>query len=632
MPREITLHEGVCRLARGSAIQVQVPDPRIERAVLRWLHGAGGIGDVGRNVGDKPTTIRVAIDAGQVTHRDGYRLHVRRDGIELIGHSPAGCFHGIQTLIQLGVVDWGLGLDSHSAATGDPRPARSDAPLRVHEPSSIPCCTIVDWPDFTTRGLLHDITRGKVPTLATLKHLVDRLALLKVNQVQLYIEHAFVFSFDPDICSPDEGLSPDEVRELDVYCRQRFIDLVPALATFGHMGRILSMPMYRHLAEVEATKVWADMTWPERMRGLTLDCMSPEAHRLVAQMWSDVLEAFSAPAVNICGDEPWDLGYGKNKGRFDDTGKGSAYVEQLRRTHEICETHGRKTQFWSDVLRNYPMLLDRLPSDSTVMHWGYDDQADYEGTGTFVVAGLPTFVCPGTSGWKRVLNAMDLAERNVRDFADAGSRHRATGLINTDWGDYGHFNLLACSWHGIASGAAFGWRADHQTGMVFDECAAPLIFGTQDTMGLTLLRKASRIAEQCETWRLLWMPLQAVSTDTTLPSHEEATEAHEHATAFLNWVRGANANHVREARDLSELALAARFTQLFTEKVALIYEVRSLANRASASTKARNELAARIEEASEAFAECWVARNKETGLDDILRALSAVANDLRANP
>ncbi len=629
MPREIILHEGVCRLTRGSTIQVQVPDPRIERAVLRCLHGAGGIGDVDEKAGDKPTTIRVAIDAGQVTHRDGYRLNVRRDGMDLAGNSPTGCFHGIQTLTQLGMADWGLGIDFHSTAMSDPRTARSEAPSRVHEPSSIPCCTIIDWPDFTTRGLLHDITRGKVPSLATLKQLVDRLALLKVNQLQLYIEHAFVFSFDPDICSPDEGLTPDEVRELDVYSRQRFVDLVPALATFGHMGRILSMSRYRHLAEVEATKAWADMTWPERMRGLTLDCMNPEAHRLVGQMWSDVLEAFSAPVVNICGDEPWDLGYGKNKGRFDEFRKSTAYVEQLRRTHEVCAAYGRKTQFWSDVLRDYPTWLDRLPPDSTVLHWGYDDRADYEGTGAFEAAGLPAFVCPGTSSWKRVLNAMDPAERNVRNFADTGWRHGATGLINTDWGDHGHFNLLACSWHGIASGAAFGWRADHGAGMAFDECAAPLIFGTQDTLGFTLLREASRIAEQSETWRLLWMPLLAVASDTTLPSRKEATDAHEHAAAFLSWHERLNANRVGDARDLSELALAALFTELFAEKVALVHEVRSLANRTSAATKTRNELAGRIEEASEAFANCWLARNKETGLDDILRALSAVAKDLR---
>ena len=34
-----------------------------------------------------------------------------------------------------------------------------------------------------------DISRDKVPTMATLFHLIDRLAGWKINQLQLYIEH-----------------------------------------------------------------------------------------------------------------------------------------------------------------------------------------------------------------------------------------------------------------------------------------------------------------------------------------------------------------------------------------------------------------------------------------------------------
>jgi hypothetical protein len=496
----------------------------------------------------------------------------------------------------------------------------------------VPCCTIVDWPDFETRGLLHDVTRGKVPTLGTLKQLVDRLALLKINQLQLYFEHTFVFPFDEDICRPEDGLTPDEVRELEVYCRQRFVTLVPAVATFGHMGRILSMPRYRHLAEVEAARSWEEMTWPQRVRGLTLDCMNPDAHALVQRMWADVLEAFSAPAVNICGDEPWDLGFGKNKGRFDETSKGDAYIEQLCRTHDICASHGRRTQFWSDVIVNYPGRLGRLPRDGTVLHWGYHDQTDYQATRTFTETGLDTFVCPGTSGWKRILNAMDLAERNICEFARAGMKHGAKGLLNTDWGDHGHFNLLAGSWHAIVSGGALGWNVDHPVGDAFDASASRFIFGTSDGTGLSLLRAASQIAERCETWRLFWMPLRAVSTDTTLPSAEAAEEAREQAARFLRWVNGAEQEDYGDSRDLAELESAARFTALFADKVELVHQAGRSSDRSPPARQAHADLAERIQQAAGAYESCWRARNKETGLSDVLRALSGVVADLRGNP
>ena len=49
------------------------------------------------------------------------------------------------------------------------------------------------------RGLMLDVSRGKVPTLATLLALVDGLAAHKYNQLQLYIEHTFDFPSHPDI-------------------------------------------------------------------------------------------------------------------------------------------------------------------------------------------------------------------------------------------------------------------------------------------------------------------------------------------------------------------------------------------------------------------------------------------------
>ena len=42
-----------------------------------------------------------------------------------------------------------------------------------------------------------DISRGKVPTLDTLKAIVDCCALFKMNVLQLYTEHTFDFACDP---------------------------------------------------------------------------------------------------------------------------------------------------------------------------------------------------------------------------------------------------------------------------------------------------------------------------------------------------------------------------------------------------------------------------------------------------
>ncbi|MEK7756120.1 MAG: glycoside hydrolase family 20 zincin-like fold domain-containing protein, partial [Planctomycetota bacterium] len=124
-------------MSRESLLAVYVDDMRVERAAQRWW----GRCPIGSTTSGPTMTVGIAVDRTQTTHPHGYRLTVSAGGIELLGGSPDGCFYGLQTLTQL--TDF---------ATGE-----------------VPCCVIDDFPDFTTRGLLHDVTRGKVPTLDTLK-------------------------------------------------------------------------------------------------------------------------------------------------------------------------------------------------------------------------------------------------------------------------------------------------------------------------------------------------------------------------------------------------------------------------------------------------------------------------------
>lgn len=590
-PSRVDWRPGECPLARNSSLTIDASDTRVEAEARRWLSTLPE--------STQPAPLEIATTPGRMPEHE-HRLRILPRGVELLGGSAAACFHGLQTLRQL---------------------------VTQYRGPALPCGEIVDRPDLPIRGLLHDVTRGKSPKLATLKLLVDRLALLKVNQLQLYIEHAFVFSFDPDICDADHGVTPDEVRELDRYCRERFIDLVPSLATFGHMGRVLSLPRYRAFAEIEPVRSWELMPWPERMRGFTLNCADPRAWRLVEQMWDDVLRAFSAPVANICGDEPWDLGEGKNKGRWDRLEKGRAYLGHIRRTQEYCAARGRSSQFWSDVVTHYPELFDLIPRNCTMLHWGYDDRADYEGTRRFVEAGVTTIACPGTCGWKRVLNGMSLAERNIATFADAARRHGAVGLLNTDWGDHGHLNPLAASWHGITLGACLAWRTDHPIGGEFDRAFARTVLGVEDATGVALLRKASRLADRFETWRLLWQPTESVQREAVLPEPAELIDAIGDAARCASWwQRCADDGRAFDPQDAAELALASQLTRLCAEKLALI-------TSASAREAAldHDRWASEVAAVDPAVEHVWLARNKPGGLEDVRSALRAAASDIRAS-
>jgi hypothetical protein len=578
-PKRFERRPGVAVLDGRSHVLLATRDDRLQRAVRRWQEDLPAP-DPAKST---PAMVRIAVERPVDEKPDIYRLAVTPDAIVIVSATPAGCFHALQTL-------------NHLRRGGE-----------------APCCVIEDWADFETRGLLHDVSRGKVPTLETLKLIADRLASLKVNQLQLYIEHAFTFEFDPEICAPDDGLTPDEIRALDAYCRDRFIDLVPAVATLGHMGKILSMPKYRHLAEIEPTKTWDELDWPQRARGFTLDIAHPQSFKLVENIWTAILDAFSGPIVNICGDEPWDLGKGKNRERFV-SGTAKPYIDHILRTYELCANRGRQVQVWSDVICKHPEQFSRLPSDLTVLQWGYDDNADYNGTAAFVRARLNTFVCPGISGWKRIIPAMSLAERNIARFAAAGRQHGATGLINTDWGDHGHFHTLGSSWHGIVLGAACTWTADHALGDKFDCLFARRCLGVDGAAIMPSLRRAASIADQCETWRMLWQPIATVADNPSLPNPDQAEESRRSAQSALSHLSDSNSS-----QDLTDWRLACEFAALAAEKLALV----------CSRTKAEvDEWTERVLALVTPYADAWRARNKPSGLEDILGALRRSAWDM----
>lgn len=470
----------------------------------------------------------------------GYRLTIKPRRVDLVGQSSVGVFHGLQTLRQM---------------------------LVIHG-RSWPCLEVEDVPDFAVRGLSYDVSRGKVPTMDTLKRLVDRLAGLKVNHLQLYIEHTFAFEFNPNIGRDCAPLTPAEIRELDAYCRLRRIDLVPSLASCGHMGFVLSLPEYRHLAEVETTKGWWDMRWGERMRGLTLDVTNPESLQLLENMYDELLPPFSSGMINVCCDETYDLGQGKNKARAEEVGIGTLYLEHIRRLREICRKHGKRLMFWGDIIKKYPELVSDLPDDAVVLHWDYLEDADYESTRLFCEAGLTTYVCPGTSAWNRVLNDIDTADINIRRHAAAGRKYGATGLLNTDWGDEGHFNLLGTSWHPLTLGAAMGWNSSAPSPEQFDRTFGRLFWGDQGGDLVNALRQVNGISNLPRSWPTFCEPLSEVVPRDQLDDQTLA-RWREVSTATAERFSKHTPPDEHAAQDLRELTLACRANALVADRIGL---------------------------------------------------------------
>ncbi|UCH33363.1 MAG: hypothetical protein JSV65_12365 [Armatimonadota bacterium] len=130
-------------------------------------------------------------------HAEGYALVASEDAIVVRGADIPGTCWGLQTARQL------------------------------VEQGAVPAVTIRDWPEMPVRATycggarLDDRIRG----------IVDECARLKINMI--VFESGDFFHLD--------GATVDRVQELFRYCRDRCVEPVPELQSFGHGGNVLAI-------------------------------------------------------------------------------------------------------------------------------------------------------------------------------------------------------------------------------------------------------------------------------------------------------------------------------------------------------------------------------------------------------
>ncbi len=357
------------------------------------------------------TEPRIAIDPADDLPAQGYRLSIAPDGVTIVAADEAGAYYGRQTLRQ----------------------------IKRQSPDPLPCGRIEDWPDFPSRGVMLDISRDKVPTMATMRALIDQLAEWKINHLELYTEHTFAYRNHGIVWAHASPMTADEIRALDAYCRERFVELVPNQNSFGHFERWLQHDAYRHLAADDNAR-------------RCLDPHSAAALRLLEELYDELLPNFTSDKFNVGCDETWDI-------------EGRGYLEFLLAIQARVAQRGRRMHFWGDIVLQHPQWVPELPRDVTVLAWGYEAAHPFDEQGEmFARSGLPFYVCPGTSAWNSLVGRTDNCVANLQNAAIHGRQHGAIGYLNTDWGDNGHWQYLPVSFLGFAHGAAASWCAEANNG------------------------------------------------------------------------------------------------------------------------------------------------------------------------
>ena len=355
----------------------------------------------------------------------GYTLTIAAERVCVNGNDEAGLLHGVQTLRQIiRQCGWKL-----------------------------PALTITDAPDYPVRGFYHDQTRGRIGTLNWLKQLADEACFYKLNHLQLYVEHTYLYRGLTELwATAVDPLTPEDIMALDDYCAARGIELVPSMSSFGHLLELLRTKTYAHLCETEGSDRMPS-TMPHRMAHLTIDPCNPASFELIASMLDEYMALFRTKLFNVCADETFDLGKGRNRGKAEQ----ELYMPFVKKLCAHVAATGRTPMFWGDIVLRFPDALAELPEGTICLNWGYSAEEKEDPTRILHEAGAKQYQCPGVCGWNQIIPRMADSHENIRRMAEYGRKYSAAGFLNTDWGDYGHVNDPRFSLPGMAAGACAAW-------------------------------------------------------------------------------------------------------------------------------------------------------------------------------
>lgn len=482
--------------------------------------------------------------------REAYTLRITASGAEIESRSSAGIYYGVQTLRQM-----------------------------MEDGGFLPAAEIRDWPALPYRAFMMDMSHAQIPTVEEVERQLEFLARWKTNQYYFYSEASIELKGFP-LLMADARFTPDQVRRVIRFARERHIDVVPNLELYGHMHDLFRVERYAEMG-----------VFPH---GGEFSRRDPHLRDLLSDWIAQVSDLFPSPFLHIGFDETWTL---EREARAMNQTPEQLYLAQLREVSGMVEQHGKHAMAWADMFEKYPAMIPQIPKGVIATPWHYmpAEIPKYPHIlAQFRDAGVPTVVQGAVLNWIWTTPDYNRSAENNDALLDAGRKAGTLGLVTSGWTDE-TLNLMRESWPGIAYGSVAAWEAgpaDRST--FFDRYAAvlyPAKVAPDVSAALTALARSQNLLQRGvgdNTIGAFWAnPFQPdrlkrsqAHADDLRQSRLAAEEAQTHLMAAL---------HGRDDLTLRTLLLGAQLNDYTALKAIYAIEIATFWKQASES-RTRNDV------------------------------------------
>ena len=310
-------------------------------------------------------------------------------------------------------------------------------------------------------GVMIDCSRNAVLKVETVKLYADILKKMGYNTLMLYTEDTYEVDGHPYFGLFRGRYSKAELKELDAYCAQIGIELVPCIQTLAHLNA-----MFKWKSEYESIRDCDDV----------LLIGQEQTYELIEAMISSASECFSSRKIHIGMDEAYRVGTGKYQHLHGIRDRFDIINEHLHRVCKITDKYGLEPMIWSDMFCKLALNIEsqyadvdasailekaQLPENISLVYWDYYSE-DYNRYGKMIhtnkLFGRKVYFAGGAWTWRGMSpdNAFSMrtTTQALRACADCG----VDGMFFTVWGDDG----AECS--ALAVLPALLYAAEYQNG------------------------------------------------------------------------------------------------------------------------------------------------------------------------
>ena len=291
----------------------------------------------------------------------GYRLSITPKKITVSARTAAGALNGMQSLLQLILL----------------QPVRGD----------VPCAEINDHPRFGYRGVMLDVSRNFFP-VSYIKHFLDLMSLYKMNKFHWHLTDGPGWRLEikkyPELTSKTawrthrtwkewwdsprhyltEGdpnayggyYTQTEAREIVAYAKQRGITVIPEIEMPGHSDEVLAV--YPNLSCSGKPYTNGEL------------CLGNDSTFIfLKNVLTEVMAIFPSEYIHVGGDEAGQAAWKEcpkcQKRIKDENLKNESELQSysVRKIEQFLTSRGRKLLGWDEILEG------GLAPAATVMSW-----------------------------------------------------------------------------------------------------------------------------------------------------------------------------------------------------------------------------------------------------------------------